>query len=302
MKKTFKTFLAESQRLPHWPKTVEELEEAYTKVCINPDTGEVMMPIISETHRSNSIVFNDDLTVSLKYSGSERVQIEDWMLVDGYLPFPFKSVDLDIEVLRDCKLKSLQGLPQECKSISYGMFALDSSIKNLVGGPAKVSESFAIHECGVESLEGFPEMDDDCSIYLTTSSLKDFTKIPKVARSLSIGNSLHFTHEHFEFLPERAELIAFTGLKNLRSLHYLHKHVKSLKQLGIFNTKITSSILSLALINGLEQVDPEFFNPEDMSWRIEDIEDIVDKYVGTGEVFDFQEALEEAGHKELAKL
>ncbi len=302
MKKTFKTYLTESQRLPHWPKTIEELEEAYSKVCVDDLTGEVMMPPVSKRDQSNFVTFNDDLTVSIGSSSNGRVSIEPWMLVDGYLPFPFKEVFVPIEVDRDCEVKSLAGFPLECDDLSFGENALDASIKNLIGGPNRVNESFSIGECGIESLEGFPTMRDDCSIFLTTKTLKDFRKLPKRVRHLTIGSSKHFTHESFEHLPEYAYLIAFSDVPNLYSLHNLHKHVKTLAKLGLFKTRITSAILSLALIKGLQEVDPEFFNVKDMSWAIDGIDQIVNKYIGTGEIFDFQEELEMAGQKELAKL
>lgn len=302
MKKTFKTYLTESQRLPHWPKTLEELKAAYVKICVDPNTGEVLMPVDGHWGDGVSdVIYNDDLTVTLKPQGPESATIEKWMLVDGYLPFPFKECNLPFEVANDCELKSLAGLPEKCESISYRLNALAPTVKNLVGGPKEVN-SFSLEHCSVESLEGFPKVDEEGSIFLTTPSLKDFSGIPRRIKHLTIGKSQHFTHESFEHLPQQAELIAFTDVPNLHSLHNLHKHVKTLQRLGIFKTKITSAILGLALIKGLEEVDPEFFNKNDMSWRIDDIENIVDKYIGSGEIFDFQEALEEAGEKELAKL
>lgn len=303
MKKTFKTYLTESQRLPHWPKTLEELKAAYVKICVDSNTGEVLMPVDGHWGDGVSdVIYNDDLTVTLKPSGSDTATIESWMLVDGYLPFPFKECELPFEVANDCGLKSLAGLPEKCDSISFRLDALAPSVKNLVGGPKEVDKSFSLEQCSVESLEGFPKVNEEGSIFLTTSSLKDFRGLPKRIRHLTIGKSQHFTHESFEFLPQQAELIAFTDVPNLFSLHNLHKYVKSLKRLGIFKTKITSAILSLALIKGLEEVDPEFFNKKDMNWTIYDIDTIVNKYIGTGEIFDFQEELEEAGEKELAKL
>ena len=65
MKKTFKHFLIESQKLPHWPKTVEELKKIYAKICVDPDSGEVMMPMFSDLFEDASVKFNDDVTVSI---------------------------------------------------------------------------------------------------------------------------------------------------------------------------------------------------------------------------------------------
>ena len=195
--------------------------------------------------------------------------IAPWMLVNNQLPFPFKEANsISFLVERDCKLKSFAGFPRKCKSVDISFHGMDNSVKNFIGGPEYVEEAFGIKDSGIESMDGFPKMGDDCSIFLQTDGLKDFSKIPKNVKNLTIAESKHFTHEDFKHLPESADLIAFASLPNLHSLHNIHKYVKHLRVLGIFNTKIQYAILGVAMINGLETIDPEFFdvNSDDSTW------------------------------------
>ena len=96
-------------------------------------------------------------------------------------------------------------------------------------------------------------------------------------------------------------------LGNLHSFHNIHKYVKSTKKIGAYEVKIKSSILGLSMISGLEEINECFFdvNADDedwLDWPTEGIIDIVNKYIGTHDVFEFQEDLVNAGLKELAKL
>ena len=309
MKKTFKNFLTESQRLSHWPKTVEELEQAYMKICVDDDTGEVMMPPVSRTRFSDQVMFNDDLTVSIKRnSATDRVQIAESMLVNGQLPFPFKDVDSAFVVNNGCKLKSLAGFPRSCSAVSIEENGLDESVKNLEGGPEEIKFSLSIFSCpGIESLKGFPRriVNDEFNLSVRyCENLRDFSDIPKKLEKCTIGKTEHFTVENLKDLPSDVEILSLDQLPNLTSLHNIHKFVKNAKRLSLYQTKIFSSILGLAMITGLNEVEESFYdvNNEDKSWPTDGIIPIVEKYMGTQEVFDFQEELVEAGFKELAKL
>lgn len=307
MKKTLKQYLTESQKLPHWPKTLEELQEVYKKVSINDETGEVMMHPISKY--DPLVIFNDDLTVSLRrVHSNDRVQIADWMLVDGMLPFPFKDVDCAIVVNKDCGLKSFAGFPRKCNAISIEENGLHESVKDLTGCSEEVKFSLSIFACGgIESLNGFPKhiVEDEFNLSVRfCSNFKDFSHIPRKLEKLNIGATPHFTEEDFKYLSPEVETISFDNLKNLKSLHNIHKYVKSAKCINLYETKIFSSILGLSLIKGLTEVDESFYdiNNDDKSWPTDGIIEIVEKYMGTQDVFEFQEALVEAGFNELAKL
>ena len=313
MKKTLKQYLTESQKLPHWPKTLEELEEAYMKVCIDGesgnDTGEVMMPPISRSRQSSLVTFNDDLTVSIKRnSPNDRVQIADWMLVDGMLPFPFKEVDSAIVVNRDCGLKSFAGFPRKCNAISIEEFGLHESVKDLTGCSEEVKFSLSIFSCsGIESLNGFPKhiVEDEFNLSVRfCTNFKDFSHIPRKLEKINIGSTPHFTEEDFKYLPSDVDTLSLDYLENLKSLHNIHKYVKSAKRISLYQTKIFSSILGLSMIKGLNEVEESFYdvNNDDKSWPTDGIIEIVEKYMGTQDVFEFQEALIESGFNELAKL
>lgn len=310
MKTSLKQYLTEGQTLPHWPKTKEELIAVYRKCMVSEETGEVMMPIYYEKGHQfeshNNVEFNDDLTVSVKgYKSDDYMTIAPWMLVNNQLPFPFKEANsISFLVERDCKLKSFAGFPRKCKSVDISFHGMDNSVKNFIGGPEYVEEAFGIKDSGIESMDGFPKMGDDCSIFLQTDGLKDFSKIPKNVKNLTIAESKHFTHEDFKHLPESADIIAFSSLPNLHSLHNIHKYVKHLRVLGIFNTKIQYAILGVAMINGLETIDPEFFdvNSDDSTWPADGVEEVVNKYIGTHDIFGFQEDLTDLGLTELAKI
>ena len=314
MKKTFKHFLTESQKLPHWPKTKDELITAYQKVMIDEETGEVLMPpyydedhpISKQYGQDKGIIFNDDLTVSLAHhSHADRVQIHKWMLVDGQLPFPFKDVDLEFSIEKGCDLKSLAGTPRKCESFKVWMNGLAESVSNLVGGPEDVEEDYIVQLClGIKSTEGLPKSLSGGRLELSCPNLEDFSHIPKEVKSLMIGHTLHFTEEHLQFLPAHSEEIDFSMLGNLHSFHNIHKYVKSTKKIGAYEVKIKSSILGLSMISGLEEIDECFFdvNSDDKDWPTEGIIDIVNKYIGTHDVFEFQEELVDAGFNELAKL
>lgn len=309
MKKTFRQYLTEGQRLPHWPKTKEELIEAYQKVMTHPDTGEIKLPTYRGKDHQFSFYditqFNDDLTVSIPESISDEVLIENWMLVDGQLPFPFKEVNVNFEVTVDCKLKSMEGLPKKCFSINFRHNGLDSSVKNFIGGPEMVRDFLSIDSYGITSLEGFPKMENGCAVFLTLPSLTDFSGIPRNVNRLTISSNT-FSHEDFKYLPASADKIVFSSCPNLHSLHNLHKYVKNLRILGFFSTEIYYSILSLAMINGLKNVDHAFHDingdGDSKHWPADGVEDLLDKYVGTHDVFEFQEDLVDLGLTELAKL
>lgn len=314
MKKTLKRFLTESQKISHWPKTKDELIKAYQKIMIDQDTGEVLMaPYYDDEHpapeslrqysHTNFTTFNDDLTVSIKHN-SGRVQIQQWMLVDGKLPFPFKDVDTEFNIEKGCKLKSLVGVPKTCESFCVWQEGLDG-VTNLVGGPEEVEESYTVQLCdSLTSTAGLPKSMAGGRLELTCEHLEDFSHLPKELRTLVIGHSPHFTHEDFKHLPSQMAELDFSMLKNLHSFHNLSKYVKSLHKLGLFEVKINSSILSLALINNLKEVDEYFYdiNSDDKDWPTDGVIQIVNKYLGTQDIFEFQEELNDAGFKELAKL
>lgn len=318
MKKTFRQYLTESQRLPHWPKTKDELIKAYQKIMIDEDTGEVMMPPyyddehpvpenLRQYSHTNFTTFNDDLTVSVKsrFGSGDRIQIHKWMLVDGHLPFPFKEVSMDFEIEKGCDLKSLAGTPQKCESFAANYGALGTGVKNFIGGPEEVETAYIVQLCdGITSTVGLPKAIPNGKLELTCDYIEDFSHLPKEVNELVIGRSPHFTEEDFKYLPSHAEFIAFTSLKGLKSFHNLHKHVKSLHRLGLYEVRISSSILGLAMISNLSEVDEYFYdvNSDDKDWPTDGIIQIVNKYIGTNDVFEFQEELVDAGLTELAKL
>ena len=304
MKKTFKHFLTESQKPSHWPKTIEELEEAYMKVCINAETGEVLMPPISRSrpYQQDQIQFNDDLSVTLK----DDVRIEKWMLVNGMMPFDIREADGDVLVERDCGLASLIGLPRKCKSIHFEFNSLTEAVKNLRGGPEEVEKAYIVSMCdGLESLEGLPKnLPNDVNLNFFSKNLKDFSALPKQCNALTIGHSLYFNVEDLKYLPERSSEINFSSIPKLTSFHNINKYVKSTFQLGCYECKISSSILGLALIKELSVIDECFYDvkAEDRTWPTDGIYDIVNKHIGTHDIFEFQEQLVNAGFNELAKL
>ena len=311
MKKTLKHFLTESKKLSHWPKNKEELIAAYEKVMVDQETGEVMMPpyydeLKPETEHLahlNVTEFNDDLTVSIKHTRASRVQIHKWMLVNGQLPFPFKDVDIEFSIEKGCDLKSLAGVPRKCESFKIWMNSLAESVSNLVGGPEDVEEDYIVQLClGIKSTEGLPKSVGG-RLELSCPNLEDFSRLPKEVKSLMIGHTLHFTEEHLQYLPAHSEEIDLSMLGNLHSFHNIHKYVKSVKKIGTYEIKIRSSILGLSMISGLEEIDECFFdvNSDDEDWPTEGIQEIVNKYIGTHDVFEFQEELVNAGLKELAK-
>lgn len=315
MKKTLKQYLTESQKLPHWPKTKDELIAAYQKVMIDQDTGEVMMPPyydddhpvpenLRQWSHTNFAVINDDLTVSIKNDRS-RVQIQKWMLVDGQLPFPFKEVDMAFDIEKQCGLKSLAGTPRKCESFCAYHYGLGEEVKNFIGGPEEVETAYIAQLCdGITSTIGLPKSMPGAKLELSCDNIQDYSHLPKEVNELVICRSPHFTEEDFKYLPSHADFIAFSSLKGLTSLHNLHKYVKSLNRLGLFEVKISSSILGLAMISNLSEVDEYFYdvNSDDKDWPTDGIIQIVNKYLGTHDVFEFQEALVEAGFNELAKL
>lgn len=316
MKKTFKHYLTESRKLPHWPKTKDELIAAYQKVMIDQETGEVMMepydddehPTSHKVGKTDRVVFNDDLTVSIKTPQNaykdHRVQIHNWMLVDGHLPFPFKEVSVGFSIEKACNLKSLAGVPKKCESFNVWQRGLDNTVTDFVGGPDVVEESFTVRlNDGIKSTAGLPKSVPK-RLELICDNLEDFSHLPKDTAELVLGRTPHFTEEHFKFLPPHSSLIAFSNLKGLHSFHNLHKYVKSTKKIGLYEVKITSSILSLSMISDLAEVDEYFYdvNADDKDWPTDGIIQIVNKYIGTHDVFEFQEELANAGYHELAKL
>lgn len=303
MKKTFRQYLTESTRLPHWPTTKEDLINAYMKVCVDADTGEVYMPYMDKTDSNWNVKFNDDLTVTIVHDENIPFYIHPHMLVDSTLPFPLKEVNANIEVAKGCKIKSFAGFPRKAKSIHFLQDSLDDSIHDFVGGPEEVETSFAVTLCdGITSLKGLPKIDEDGSLFFECSNISDFTGIPRRIKHLTIAHSQHFSQADFKFLPEESELLAFTYLPKLNSFHEIDKYVKKTNRIGFFVTKIFSCILGLAMIEGLSEVDDGFYTKDDESWPNDDATTIVNKFVGTKDIFEFQDALEEAGFMELAKL
>ena len=319
MKKTFKRFLTESQHLPHWPKNKEELIVAYQKIMIEEETGEVMMPIFyDDEHPSDSmigqntmfgqkpkVIFNDDLTISIAQHHHGRVQIHRWMLVDGQLPFPFKDVGIEFSVEKGCQLKSLAGVPRKCVSFCVWYDGLADGVTDFIGGPEEVEESYIIQLCpSIKSSAGLPKSLSGAKLELACVNLQDFSYLPNDLDALVLGHSPHFTEEHLKYLPSHAKEINFTKLPGLTSFHNIHKYVKSVKKIGSFEVKISSSILGLSMISDLEEVDDCFYdvNSDDKDWPSDGIFDLVSKYIVTHEVFDFQEALNDLGLTELAKL
>ena len=136
------------------------------------------------------------------------------------------------------------------------------------------------------------------------SNFKDFSHIPRKLEKCNISATTHFTEEDFKYLPNEVETLSLDNLENLKSLHNIHKYVKSAKRISLYQTKIFSSILGLSMIKGLNEVEESFYdvNNDDKSWPIDGIIEIVEKYMGTQDVFEFQEALVESGFNELAKL
>jgi len=308
MKKTFKHFLIESQKLPHWPKTVEELKKIYAKICVDPDSGEVMMPMFSDLFEDASVKFNDDVTVSIDWHHRvDRIQIQDWNLVDGQMPFPFKDVKTAFVISQGCKLKSLAGVPRSCEVFTIEEQGLDSTVKDLVGGPEEVNSSFSVFACdGIEYIRGFPtKIGNDMNLSIRfCKNFKDFSGIPEKLGNFNLSSTEHFTNDNLKDLPKEVDTLSLDQLPKLTSLHNIHKYVKSAKRITLYQTKIFSSILGLAMINGLNEVEESFYdvNNEDKSWPTDGIIPIVEKYIGSHDVFEFQEELVDAGFTELAKI
>ena len=112
-----------------------------------------------------------------------------------------------------------------------------------------------------------------------------------------VNKSLHYEGyrlDSLEGVPSSIGINLYCSNNNFTSLHNIHKKIKYIGGLASFNKcPITSHVLGLLLIDGLQQVYLD----------TNGVEDIINKHLkGDRDVFACQEELIEAGFDEFAQL
>jgi hypothetical protein len=312
MTTSFKSFLKEneSSNIPNGPKTKEEvlsIVKRLFKVDSLEDDGEVERDETSDFLKINDVTVNDDLSVDFDVARG-NISVTTDMLNDGYLPFKFGELNCSFMLSSD-QAKSLIGTPKYC-SFLY-LLNLDK-IHNMKY-VSKDIHNIQLNGGGFKSLEGCPSNLHILRL-LYVNRLTDFSHLPTKVDNISILGCEGFTSKSFKFFPQEVALLTLAN-PNCYSLHELGKYVKRSDNLDLFSDTfyaniVNCDILSLALIRGLRAKRPTLkINLDCKSSKItttalaqKTLNEIVQKYVGTGDVIGFQDELLENGFESFARI
>jgi len=195
-----------------------------------------------QVHGSRLIQFEitDDLTVvapnqiiSLEMDHFTKSEVTH-LLKDGHLAFKFSGTLFQL-ALHGEEFTSLKGCPP-----SVTNFIVDNTnITNLEGCPQQASIINLANNEKLTSLKGLP------------STLQ--TSQPKLASGLTITNCPQI--KSFEGMPSNIQGSLNISYNGFTSLANLHKHVKKMKGSITIDDQITSSILSVMLIDGVTKIN-----------------------------------------------
>jgi hypothetical protein len=184
-------------------------------------------------------------------------------------------------------ITSLEGAPKEV----VGDFNCgDNELRSLEGAPAKVGGNFYCSFSQLTSLKGAPKEIGE-GFYCEDNELRSLEGAPQ-----KVGRNFHCAGNELASLDGAPQEVGGDFLcqnNRLTSLKDIHKQIKKMN--GIFSAAsnpIKSHVLGLLLIKGIIKVRLD--NKE--------VEAIINRYLGTGDIFSAQEELIDAGLEEYAKL
>ena len=154
----------------------------------------------------------------------EAITIDDDVLVDGKLPYPFVSCKGSFSCDFCRTLVSLEGMPITVD----GKFECSrcTSLTSLIGAPEKVGGSFDCNNCPkITSLEGAPKEVGGSFYAQTCPNLTSLIGAPeKVGRSFYTNNCSNLIS--LEGAPKKVgRVFACTRCKSLTSLEYVPKEI-----------------------------------------------------------------------------
>jgi hypothetical protein len=184
------------------------------------------------------------------------------------------------------KIASLKGCPEK---IGKNFDCSRNNLTSFKYGPTEVGGDLIIYNNAITSLKGCPEKIGgifDCS-YNKLTSLEGCPK--EINGSFNCSQNMITS---LQFGPSKVRG-KYKCVKNkLTNLHDIFKLIVSCTSLSFVGNPIKSHILGLLKIENLEEV---FLDNEE-------VEEIINKYLPLGDIFDCQEELIEAGFEEYAKL
>jgi hypothetical protein len=325
MKTTFKGYLKEGKNhsLPHWPKTKKQAEEIYTKIKEEKDKGadaltlfQLFPPLLkNETDKASLkteyAVCNDDGSVSFfknKQNTHLYIGITREMLVAGHLPFRIATLEnFPLSIEKNANLESLIGFPETVSFFTANGGSLSPSITDFSDIPRFTKTCYISSEY-IKSMNGLKPGFPKTELTLQCENLTDFDGLQNIGENSYINlEGTHFNENDFKYLNKSLDSIRIGGkypntkAKNgLTSLHNLHKYVKHDAQISLQDQQISSSILSLVYLTDINVNG--FYYPNGEQIDDKQISPIIREYSGSGKIFEFQDALIEAGFEHLAKL
>ena len=232
-------------------------------------------------------VINPDFSVTV--NGNIEIDI-----TDGAKRIPIKLKHVSGTIFITGTIEKLVGLPEICNNLVI----TEAKIRDLSNCP-KVLNELLIQRCDdFVSLKGCPQtlMNFEISNLPKLESLIGGPKEAKI--KYKVENCSIKSIEGIASNIGNNGLILY-NCKNLKSLQHIHKMIKSLTgKLDISGTNITRNLLGIYLINGLD--DPENIRCK-YGKNIGVIEIIKKAKKDAKDIFDLQDALIEAGLKDLAK-
>jgi hypothetical protein len=166
----------------------------------------------------------------------------------------------------DNELTSLKGGPKE---VGGSFYCANNQLVSLEWAPSKVTGGFFCPRNKLVTLEGAPQKVDG-DFFCSRNQLTSLEGAPQ-----EVGGNF------------------FCVNNQLTSLKDIHKQIKRVDgSFSAFDNPIKSHVLGLLLIKGITRVVLD--NTK--------VEDIINRYLGTGDIFSAQEELIEAGLEEYAQL
>jgi Leucine-rich repeat (LRR) protein len=186
------------------------------------------------------------------------------VVINGKILGDYSKWDEDLD-LNQSQLTSLEGCPKE---IDGSFFCAKNKLTSLEGGPEKINGYFSCSGNKLTSLKGCVEIAPDC-FNGSDNKITSIEHCPKkVKKDLDLSNN------------------------KIKDLHNIHKYLLSCECLYITSNPIKSHVLGLLKINGLNYVNMDN----------EEVEDIIHKYLPLGDIIACQDELMAAGLEAFAQL